>query len=177
MLGGFFQIDGFQHGAHGFSTNAHGEAVFAIGVLSFIKLIFVDQLTLSKGRDTGLNDDMALKIKHLFNVLEGHIQHQGNARWQGFQEPNVGDRCGQFDMAHALTAHPLQRDFYAALFAGDALIFDALILAAQAFIILDRSKDARAEETVALWLEGPIIDGLWLFDFAIGPSLDLIRAG
>ncbi len=42
----------------------------------------------------------------------------------------------QRDMAHALATHARERDFDAALFADDALVLHALVLAAQAFVIL-----------------------------------------
>jgi hypothetical protein len=38
-------------------------------------------------------------------------------------------------------------------------------------------KDAGAEQAVALRLEGPIVDGLRLFDFAEGPGKNLLGAG
>ena len=77
---------------------------------------------------------------------------------------------GKLDMAHALAAHLGQRDFDAALFADDALVLHALVLAAQALVVLDRTKDARAEQTIALRLEGTIVDGFRLLDFAEGPG-------
>jgi hypothetical protein len=82
----------------------------------------------------------------------------------------VRDRRGQLDMAHALTAHARQRDFNAALLADDALVLDALVLAAQALIVLDRAEDARAEQAVALGLERPVVDRLRLLDLAEGPG-------
>jgi hypothetical protein len=78
----------------------------------------------------------------------------------------------QFDVAHALTAHFGQRDFDAALFADHAAVFQALVLAAQAFVILDRAKDLGAEQAVALRLEGTVVDGFRLFNFAVGPRTD-----
>ena len=80
-------------------------------------------------------------------------------------------------MAHAVAAHLLHRDFDAALFADDALVLHALVLAAQAFVILHRPEDARAEQPVALRLEGAVVDRLRLFDLAVRPAQDLIRAG
>src|SRR5579863_5236340 len=87
------------------------------------------------------------------------------------------DRGGQRDMAHALAAHARQRDLDAAFLADDALVFHALVLAAQALVILDRAEDARAEQTVALRLEGPVIDRLRLLDLAKRPGENLLRAG
>ena len=39
-----------------------------------------------------------------------------------------------------------QRHFNAALLAGDALVFHALVFAAQALVVLDRAKDTGAEQ-------------------------------
>ncbi len=82
-----------------------------------------------------------------------------------------GRRC-QFDVTHALTAHLRQRDFNAALFADDAAMLQAFVLAAQTFVILDRAKDLGAEQTVALRLEGAVVDGFRFLDFAVGPRTD-----
>src|SRR6476659_531551 len=51
----------------------------------------------------------------------------------------------------------------------------ALVLAAQAFPVGDRAKDARAEQAIALRLEGAVVDGLRLGDFAVRPAPDLFR--
>jgi len=46
-------------------------------------------------------------------------------------------------------------------------VFHALVLAAQAFPIGDRSKNAGAEQPVAFRFEGPVINGLGLGDLAM----------
>src|SRR5437763_14919425 len=79
-------------------------------------------------------------------------------------------------MAHALAPHAAERHLNRALLANDALILHALVLAAQALIVLDRPEDARAEQTVALGLEGAVVDGLRLLDLAVGPRQNLFRA-
>ena len=79
-------------------------------------------------------------------------------------------------MAHALAPHLRKRDFDAALFADDALVLHALVLAAQALVVLDRPENARAEEPVTLRLEGAVVDRLRLLDLAEGPRQDLFRA-
>ena len=61
------------------------------------------------------------------------------------------------------------RDFHAALLADDALELHALVLAAQALVVLGRPEDAGAEQAVAFGLEGTVVDGLRLLDLAIGP--------
>src|SRR6478735_2872322 len=62
----------------------------------------------------------------------------------------MGDRRRELDMAHALAPHARQRDLDRAFLADDALVFHAL--------------------------EGAVVDGLRLFDLAVGPGQNLFRA-
>src|SRR3981081_3407071 len=86
------------------------------------------------------------------------------------------DRRREFDVAHALAPHAAERDFDRALLADDALVLHALVFAAQALVVLDRAEDARAEQPVTLGLEGAVVDRLRLFDLAVGPRQNLLRA-
>ena len=70
-----------------------------------------------------------------------------------------------------------QRHLDAALLADHALELHALVLAAQALVVLGRPEDAGAEQAVPLRLEGAVVDGLGLLDLAVGPAEDLFRAG
>jgi hypothetical protein len=79
-------------------------------------------------------------------------------------------------VAHALTPDAGKRHFNAALLAGHAAILDALVLAAQALVILDRPEDAGAEQTITLRLERAVVDRLGLLDLARRPLPDLFRA-
>src|SRR3546814_8890983 len=74
------------------------------------------------------------------------------------QEPDVRDWRGEFNVTHPFAADLRHSDFNTALFAHDALVFHALVLAAQAFIILDRTEDARAKQTVAFGLERAVVN-------------------
>jgi len=65
-------------------------------------------------------------------------------------------------VTHALTAHLGLRDFNAALLADHAAVLKAFVLAAQAFVVLDRAKNLGAEQAVTLGLEGTVVDGLGL---------------
>src|SRR5438128_4540746 len=80
-------------------------------------------------------------------------------------------------MAHALAADLGDGDLDAALLADDALVLHALVLAAQALIVLDRAEDARAEQAVTLGLERAVVDRLGLLDLAERPAADALRAG
>ena len=77
-------------------------------------------------------------------------------------------------MAHALAADLGARHLDAALVAHDALVADALVLAAGAFPVLLGTEDALAEQPVTLGLERAVVDGLGLGDLAPRPRADLI---
>ena len=81
----------------------------------------------------------------------------------------------QLDVAETLTADFRQRDFHAALVADHAAVLHALVLAAQALPVGDRTEDARAEQAIALRLEGAVVDGFRLGDFAMRPAPDFLR--
>ena len=90
------------------------------------------------------------------------------------EEPDVGHRGGELDVAHALTAHTAAGDLHAAAFAHDALEAHALVLAARALPVAGRSEDLLAEQTVLLRLEGAVVDGLRLLDLAVAPSANIV---
>src|SRR5262249_55737398 len=102
------------------------------------------------------------------------IKQKADAGRQRLQEPDVGDGRCEFDVTHALAPDARQRHLDRALLADDTLVLHPLVLAAQALIILDGPEDARAKQTVALGLEGAIVDGLRLFDLAVGPGQNLL---
>ena len=89
----------------------------------------------------------------------------------------MGNRHGQFDVAHALTAHPAEGDLDAAAVADDALVFDALVLAAGALPVAGRSEDPLAKQPALFRLARPIVDGFGVFNFPLGPRPDDFRGG
>src|SRR5207247_4085627 len=88
---------------------------------------------------------------------------------------DVRHRRGQLDVTHALPADRRLGDLDAALVADDAAVLHPLVLAAEALPVGDRTEDLRAEQTVALRLEGAVVDRLRLGDFAVRPRPDLFR--
>ncbi len=171
------QVDGLKQRANGFGADHGGEAVFAVIVLRLVILVLGQELAIFQRRQARFDHDVLFEIQNAFEILQRHIEHQTDAARQRLQEPDMRDRRGQFDMAHALAAHLLHGDFDTALFADDALVLHALVLAAQALVILDRTEDARAEQAVALGLEGTVVDRFRLLDLAVAPAQDLVRAG
>src|SRR5258708_23383967 len=80
-------------------------------------------------------------------------------------------------MGHAVAPHLGEGHLDTAFLADNAAIFHALVLAAQALVILDWTEDAGTKQPVTLGLEGPIVDRLRLLDLAVGPGVDAVRAG
>src|SRR5690606_4787202 len=58
-----------------------------------------------------------------------------------------------------------------------ALVLHALVLAAQALVVLHRAEDARAEQPVTLGLERAVVDRLGLLDLAERPRADALGGG
>jgi hypothetical protein len=175
--GDLFEVEREQHVADGFGADLGSEAVGTILVLRIEILLFSQQLVGGERREAGIEDDVLLEVEDALDVLERHIEQERDTGRQGLEEPDVGDGRGELDMAHALAANARQRDFNAALLADDALELHALVLAAQALIVLHGPEDARAEQAVTLRLERAVVDGFRLFDLAIGPAQDLLGRG
>ncbi|MNR34802.1 hypothetical protein D3C85_1526040 [compost metagenome] len=56
-------------------------------------------------------------------------------------------------------------------------MLEALVLAAQALVVLHRAEDLGAEQAIALRLEGTVVDGLRLLHFTEGPGTDHLGRG
>ena len=171
-----FQVHQLKKFADRFRADHGRERVLAIFVLRAHIFVFRQQLTLFERRQARVEDDIGLEVEDALKILERHVEQQADARGQRLQKPDVGDGRGERDVAHAVTPHAREGDLDAALLANDALVFHPLIFAAQALIVLDRTEDARAEQSVALWLERAVVDRLGLFDLAVRPGKDLLRA-
>src|SRR6185295_439579 len=140
-------------------------------------LLLVQELAILERGEAGLGHHVVLEVEDLLEIAQRHVEQQADAARQRLQEPDMGDRRGELDMAHALAAHLGDRDRDAAFLAGAAAVLHALVLAAHALIVLDRPEDARAEQAVALRLEGAVVDRLRLLDLAERPGVDIVRAG
>ena len=134
-------------------------------------------MTLLQGGEAGLDHNVVFEIENPLQILQSHIKQQADAGRKRLQEPDVGDRRGEFNVAHPLAPNPRQSDFYATFFADNALIFHPLIFTAEALIILDRAKNARTKQSVTFRFERPVINCLGLFDFAKRPRQNLLRRG
>ena len=139
--------------------------------------VFGEKLLLLQRRLAGIGDDVVLEVDDLFDVAGLHVQQRAEAAGQRLEEPDVDDRRGQVDMAHALAADAAVRDLHAATVADDALVLRALVLAARAFPVALGPEDALAEQAVLFGAVRAVVDGLRLLHFAEGPRTNIVRAG
>ena len=114
-------------------------------LLGFAILDLVQELRLGERRLAWVNDDVVLVIDDALELARAHVEHQAEPRWHALVEPNMRNRNGQLDVAHALATHPRKRDFHATTVANDTLVLDPLVLAAGAFPITGRPEDAFAK--------------------------------
>src|SRR5262249_17690864 len=135
--------------------------------LAFLELLAV----------TWFDDDVILEVDNLLQAGGFHVEQRAQARWHGLEEPDMHDRRGQLDVAHALAADAAVRDLDAAAVADHTLVLHAAVLATGAFPVLFRAEDALAEQTVFFRPVGAVIDRLGLLDLAEGPGANVVGAG
>ncbi len=158
-----FQIDGAQQCQDCFGT--HLGVKFVAPLFQRIQvLLFREHLAAFEVGHARLDNYERFEVEHAFDVAQGHVQQQTDTGRQGLQEPDVGSRAGQLDVAHTLTTDLGLGHFNAALLTDHTTVFQALVLAAQTLVVLHRSEDTGAEQTITLRLESPVVDGLRLFD-------------
>src|SRR5258706_9298960 len=98
-----------------------------------------------------------------------------DAAGQSLEEPHMRAGRSQFDVAKPLAADLRQSNFHPTLVADHSAVLHALVLAAETLPVGDRSKDASAKQSIALRLEGAIVDGFRFSYFPMRPAPDLLR--
>ena len=121
-----------------------------------------------------LGHDVGRVVDHALQALHRHVEHEAYLRRDAAQEPDVADRRGKIDVAHALAANDGARHLNAALVADHALVADAAVLAAITFPVLGGTENALGEETVLLGALGAIVDRLGLRHLAVGPAQNVL---
>ncbi len=169
-------VDRAQQFTHAF--RAHFGTEFVAVFLDLVVVILLGHdLPRLQRRHARFDHHVRFEVQHAFDVAQRHVEHHAQTRRQRLQEPDVRDRRGQLDVAHPFATHLRQRHFDAALLADHAAVLQALVLAAQALVVLDRPEDLRAEQTIAFRLERTVVDGLRLLHFAERPRTDLVGRG
>ena len=126
-------------------------------------LIFVEQGPDRHGFDVRSHHRIGLKVEDTLQLFEGHVENGTDFRWQALQKPDMGHRSGQLDMAQPLAAYLGLNDLDTAFFADHTAVFHPFVLAAVALVVLDRTKDLGAKQTVAFRFERAVVDGFRLF--------------
>jgi hypothetical protein len=169
-------VDLLEHLEDRLAAHPGAELVVTVLVEELQITLLAQEIAPHEASLLGIDDDVGLAIEDLLQVLERDVEHVADARRQALQEPDVGDRRGQRDVPEPLAPDLRLDDLDAALLAHDATVLHALVLAAVALVVLHRPEDLRAEQTIALRLERPVVDGLRLLHLAVRPLADLLRA-
>ena len=106
-------------------------------------------------------------VDDLLEVAKRHADQVAELGRERLEEPDVADGHREFDVPHPLTAHLRERYLHSAPVAHMATEADPLEFTAVTFPVLYRPENPLAEQPVLLGLEGPVVDGLGLSDFAI----------
>ncbi len=171
-LGG--QIHGLEQLMHRFG--AHAGIEFVAVLFDGFQIHFIgEQLAALQRGHARIDHHEGLEVQHALDFAQSHVEHEADAGRQGLQEPDVRGGARQLDVAHALAAHLGLGHFDAALLAHHAAMLQALVLAAQALVVLHGPEDLGAEQAVAFRLERPVVDGLRLLHFAVRPGADHVR--
>ncbi len=112
-------------------------------------------------------DHISGEINDLFKVFRREVEQIAEPARHTLEIPDVGDRRGQLDVAHPLTAHLRASDLDTTALTDDALEANALVLAAVALPVPGRTEDLLAEKPVLFRLQGAVVDCLRLLDLTV----------
>jgi hypothetical protein len=112
-------------------------------------------------------DDLFEHLRLEFFLRLDAGEEVGKPRAGTAEVPDVHGRCGQFDVAHTITADLRACDLDATALADDALEANALVLAAVTLPVTSRSEDLLAEQAVLLGTERAIVNRLGLLHFTV----------
>ena len=174
ILDFFVNVDSSQKLFNGFSTHHGLEFVTVFFGLGHV-VVFGHELASAQLGHAGINNDIGFEIQDAFDITQRDIENHTHAGRKALQEPNVRNRAGQFNVAHAFAADFGKCDFNAALLADDTLMFQALVFAAKTFVVLNRSENLCAEQAVAFGFERTVVNCLRLLYFTVRPRTNLFR--
>ncbi len=145
-------------------------------MLDCVTILFLGQQLLGlQSGIAGVHDHVILEIDDFFQAGRLHGQQVTQPAGHRLEKPDVDDRGGQFDMAHAFAADAAVRHLDAATVADHALVFHAAVLATRAFPVLFRPENPFAEQAVFFGAVRSVIDRFRLFDFAERPAAYVVR--
>ena len=174
LVGKLLQVNVLQQLLH--SLGAHAGLEVVLILLPHVPVfLLAEDLVLHQRGLAGIGDDIVGEVQHLLQDTGADVQQQAHPGGDTLEIPDMADRGGQLDVAHALPAHLGARDLHAAAVADLALIADLLVLAAVTLPVLGGPEDTLTEQAVPLRLQRAVVDGLRPFDLAVGPLTDHLR--
>ena len=96
-LGQRLKLELLHHLLNGCRADTNGELAGKI-FLGLSVAFFGQQGADRQGRLIGGGNNIGIKIKNLFQFLQGHIENIADLARQALQKPDMGHGCGQFDM-------------------------------------------------------------------------------
>ena len=125
------QVDPGEALLHARGAHLRLERVAVLAVVVVVLLLGEDLVGLERGV-ARIDHQVVLVVEDALERAGGHVEHEADARGRALEEPDVADGDRQLDVAHALAADAGDGHLDAAAVAGDALVLDALVLAAGA---------------------------------------------
>ena len=174
ILNFFVNVDRSQQLFNGFGAHHGLEFVTVFFGLSHV-VVFGHELASAKLGHAGIYNDIGFEIQDAFDITQRNIENHTHAGRKALQEPNMSNRASQLNVTHAFAANLGKCDFHAALFANDALMLQTFVFTAKTFVILNRSENLCAEQTVAFGFERTVVNCLRLLYFTVRPRTNLFR--
>jgi hypothetical protein len=124
-----------------------------------------------------INNHVSGEINNLLEVFRCHIQQVAQAARNTLEIPDVGNRCGQLNVTHALTTNGGLGDLHATTLTDDAFEAHPLVLSTRTLPVTTGSKDLLTEKAILFRLERPVVDVLGLLYFTMRPATNVFGCG
>ena len=122
-----------------------------------------------------IEDHIGLVVENALELPGREVEDLADAARRHLEEPHMGHRAGELDVAEPAPPDRSLGDLDAALVADHPPVLHALVLAADAFPVVDRTEDLRAEESAPFGFQRPVVDRLGLRHLSVRPAPDLLR--
>jgi len=165
-----FKVNAHQQFLDGFRTD-FGFKIIVQFISNFIIFVYIYQFHLFIGAVSGIDNDVRFVIKNSFQIFNSHIQKYPDFTGSTFNEPNMRDRNGQFNMPHSGATHA-RRSYQNTTTVTDRILEAfLLIFTASAFVISFGTEDAFTKQTVFFRFKSTIIQSIRLCYFSVAPFI------
>ena len=138
-------------------------------------LVLCEEFVLGNIAGALAGHDVLLVVDNRFQFLGRNSEHSGYLVGGTLEIPDMRNGNGEGDVTHPLAAYLLFGNLHTAAVAYDAAVANPLVFPAIALVVLSRTEDLLAEETVAFRLVCTVVDGFRLQDLSTTPFYDVFR--